>query len=309
MRITHGIAPNGSSRVLTLGNFDGLHLGHQAMVARLQSIAEARGLPACVLTFEPHPREFFAPAQAPTRLTSLREKAELLRGMGVDQMHVCRFDRTFASLGAEDFVRRVLVDTLGACHVLVGDDFRFGKGRSGDIALLRRMGVDHDFACESLPTVAPDGGRASSTRVREVLAAGDMQAAARLLGRPYSISGRVVGGDRIGRTLGFPTANLQLRHNRPPVSGIFVIEAHGIDGRAWPGVASLGVRPTVTDSGRPVLEAFVFDFHGDLYGRRLRLDFLHKLRDEEKYPDLDRLRSAIAADVEAARHFHRQRHG
>jgi riboflavin kinase/FMN adenylyltransferase len=171
------------------------------------------------------------------------------------------------------------------------------------------MGASLGFGCESLPTVAPDGARASSTRVREALAGGDMEAAARLLGRPYSISGRVVGGDRIGRTLGFPTANLQLQHNRPPVSGIFVVEAHGIDGRAWPGVASLGVRPTVTDSGRPVLEVFVLDFHGDLYGRRLRLDFLHKLRDEEKYPGLDQLRSAIAADVEAARHFHRQRHG
>jgi len=311
MRISHGLQPSGSParapHAVTIGNFDGLHRGHQAMLARLKEEAEKRGLPSCVLTFEPHPREFFAPAQAPARLSSLREKSELIRAAGIDRLHVCRFDRRFASLSPDEFIERVLVGTLGARWLLVGDDFRFGARRAGDFALLKETGARLGFEVESLPTISVEGKRASSTAVREALAAGDMQHAAELLGRPYSISGHVMHGDKLGRQIGFPTANIQLQHNRPPLSGIFAVEIYGLNGAPLQGVASLGTRPTVHENGRPTLEVFIFDFRDDLYGRRLRVDFLRKLRDEEKYPDLDSLINQINRDVDNAKNFFKRR--
>lgn len=309
MRITHGFRPLGTPHAVTIGNFDGLHLGHQAMLARLQDVARARGLPSCVLSFEPHPREFFAPKQAPARLSSLREKAEHLQRLGIDRLHVFRFDRAFSALTAEAFIERVLGTTLEARYVLVGDDFRYGAKRAGDFALLKQAGETLGFDAEFLPTVEVAGERSSSTAVRQALAAGELEHAARLLGRPYSISGRVVHGDKLGRDIGFPTANIQLKHNRPPLMGIFAVELYGLNGAPLPGVASLGRRPTVKGADAvPVLEVHLFDFKAEIYGRRVRVDFLHKLRDEAKYPDLDTLVAQIRRDVDNARHFLEQRH-
>jgi riboflavin kinase/FMN adenylyltransferase len=307
MRISHGLHPSGSPasapHAVTIGNFDGLHRGHQAMLARLKEAAAQRGLPSCVLTFEPHPREFFNPAQAPARLSSLREKSELIRAACIDRLHVCRFNKSFSSLSPAEFIERVLINTLGTRWLLVGDDFRFGAGRAGDFALLKEAGAQLGFEVESLPTVSVENKRASSTAVREALAAGDMQHARELLGRPYSISGHVMHGDKLGRQIGFPTANIQLQHNRPPLSGIFAVEVYGLNGAPLQGVASLGTRPTVHENGRPTLEVFIFNFRDDLYGQRLHVDFLKKLRDEEKYPDLDSLIAQINRDVDNARAY------
>ncbi|OJW85661.1 bifunctional riboflavin kinase/FAD synthetase [Thiobacillus sp. 65-1402] len=304
MRITHGFNALGTPHAVTIGNFDGLHLGHQAMLARLQDVARTRGLPSCVLSFEPHPREFFTPEQAPARLSSLREKAECLQQQGIDRLHVFRFDRAFSALTAEAFIEQVLGRTLQARYVLVGDDFRYGAKRAGDFALLESLGQPLGFDAEFLPTVEIAGERASSTAVRNALAAGQLEHAARLLGRPYSISGRVVHGDKLGRDIGFPTANIQLRHNRPPLMGIFAVELHGLNGAPLAGVASLGKRPTVkSPDAVPVLEVHLFDFNADIYGRRVRVSFLHKLRDEEKYPDLDSLVAQIKRDVDNAKHY------
>jgi riboflavin kinase/FMN adenylyltransferase len=304
MRVTHGIpAAGGAPVALTIGNFDGVHLGHQAMLARLLTAARERGVEPCVLTFEPHPREFFAPDQAPTRLTSLREKLELLAAYGVARAHVCRFDFDFARNTAEDFVRRILVRGLAARWVMVGDDFRFGARRAGDIALLHAMAGEGGYEVAAMPTVGFEGKRVSSTAVREALAAGDLAHAAQLLGRRYTISGRVTGGDRLGRVLGFPTANVQMRHNRPPLAGVFAVEVHGLGPQALPGAASLGVRPTVAREPRPTLEVHLLDFDRVIYGEHVRVEFLHKLRDEEKYADVDTLRRQIALDVANVRRF------
>ncbi|MCB1914147.1 MAG: bifunctional riboflavin kinase/FAD synthetase [Rhodocyclaceae bacterium] len=287
--------------VLTIGNFDGLHLGHQRLLALLREKARALGLPATVMTFEPHPREFFAPANAPARLASLREKLIGLAEGGIDHAVVVRFDARIAALSAGEFIERVLVRGLATRHLYIGDDFRFGAGRRGDFAMLCEAGDQHRFRVEAMPTVAVDGERVSSSAVRHALADGDMAHAARLLGRPYSIAGRVVGGDRIGRTLGFPTANVQLRHRRVPLTGIFTVSVEGLGGGALPGVASIGQRPTVTDAGRTTLEVHLLDYDADCYGAHLRVNFLDKQRDEEKYPDLDLLKAQIARDAERAR--------
>ncbi len=305
MRMTHGWfgEPHPQQRPLavTIGNFDGVHLGHQSMLARLTARAASAGAAPAVLTFEPHPREIFTPDSAPTRLTSLREKLEILRGLGVARVHVCRFTKPFAALSAEDFVRRILVEGLHARYVLVGDDFRFGAKRAGDFALLTKLGEQHGFTAEALHTVEAAGQRASSTAVREALAAGDMATAAQLLGRPYSISGRVVGGDQLGRKIGYPTANIQLKHNRPPLTGIFAVRVQGLDQPDWPGVASLGTRPTVHANGRPTLEVHLFNFDQSIYRRHLRVEFLHKLRDEAKFPSLEALIAQIDEDARQAR--------
>ncbi len=303
MRITHGFTPLGTPHAVTIGNFDGLHLGHQAMLARLQDVARARGLPSCVLSFEPHPREFFTPEQAPARLSSLREKAECLQRMGIDRLHVFRFDRAFSALSAEAFIEQVLGTTLQARYVLVGDDFRYGAKRAGDFALLESLGQPLGFDAEFCDGRNRRRARLG-TAVRSALASGELEHATRLLGRPYSISGRVVHGDKLGRDIGFPTANIQLRHNRPPLMGIFAVELYGLNGAPLAGVASLGKRPTVkSPDAVPVLEVHLFDFNADIYGRRVRVSFLHKLRDEEKYPDLDSLVAQIKRDVDNAKHY------
>jgi riboflavin kinase/FMN adenylyltransferase len=308
MRVFGGIPAAGQTPVaLTIGNFDGVHLGHQAMLRRLKEAAHSLGVPATVMTFEPHPREVFNPAEAPARLTSLREKLELFRDHGVDQVYLCRFNRTFAAMSAEDFIQRILIDGLQVKWVLIGDDFRFGARRAGNYDMLCEAGDRHGFAVIAMHSVMSGDLRASSTAVRDALAAGDIELANRLLDRPYSISGRVVHGDKAGRKLGWPTANVQIKHNRPPLAGIFAVDLHGLGEKPLAGVASLGVRPTLKHDGRPTLEVHIFGFQGEIYGRHVRVDFLHKLRDERKFPSLDALVEQIGRDVEEAKEFHHHR--
>lgn len=309
MQILRSIPDIASSPIaLTIGNFDGVHLGHQAMLAKLRAAAAARGLPACVMTFEPHPREFFAPDKAPVRLTSLREKLELLAQHGVERVHLCRFNFALAQVTAEDFIERILVRGLGVRWLQVGDDFRFGARRAGDLNMLKAHAARHGYAVEAMATLELDGERVSSTAVREALAAGDMGKAGRLLGHPYRISGRVVRGDQLGRKLGFPTANVQMKHNRPPLTGIFAVEFRRGNGAPVQGVASLGVRPTVKAQGAAsVLEVYLFDFKEEIYGESVSVDFLHKFRDEAKYVDLETLKQQIARDVMDARNFFARR--
>ena len=295
---------------LTIGNFDGVHRGHQALLGKLGEAARGFGLPATVLIFEPHPREFFTPAAAPARLSSLREKLVLLAGHGVDRVHVCRFNRSVATLAASAFIEDGLVRGLGMRWLAVGDDFRFGAMRSGDFALLQAASHEFGFRLESLPSVLIDGRRVSSSAAREALAAGDLAAAEVLLGRAYAINGRVVRGDGIGRTLGFATANVQLRHNRPPLTGIYAVQVAGLGAKAVAGAASLGVRPTINAMGKMTLEVHLLDFDRNIYGRHVRVDFLRKIRDEEKYDDLETLKAQIARDVAATRKFFLERkHG
>ncbi len=292
-----------SPTVLTIGNFDGLHLGHRAMLARLATKACDLSLPAAVMTFEPHPRELFTPDKAPARLTSLREKLELLEACSVDRTYVCRFDRRLAALSADQFIDDILVRGLAVKHVIIGDDFRFGKGRSGDFAMLERVGQDKGFSCEAMHTVEVDGERVSSSAVRDALAAGELEHAARLLGRPYVIAGHVVHGGKIGRQLGFPTANIQLKRKRLPLTGVFAVAVSGVDKRHLPAVASLGVRPTLGLGLQPVLEVHLFDFDRDIYGAHLVVHFMHKLRDEMKFASLDLLKTQIARDVQNAQAY------
>ena len=304
MLIRRGLPAAAASPIaLTIGNFDGVHRGHLAMLGQLRLAAERRGIPPCVMTFEPHPREFFAPDKAPTRLTSLREKLELLAAHGVERAHVCRFNYAFAQITPQDFIERILVKSLAVRWLLVGDDFRFGARRAGDIVMLKQTAERLGFEVEAMASVTVAGERVSSTAVRTALAVGDLACAARLLGRSYSISGRVVRGDGLGRKLGFPTANVQLKHNRPPLTGIFAVEVAGVGVHPIRGAASLGVRPTVKQQGQPVLEVHMLDFGGELYGKHVRVEFLHKFREEEKYADLAALTRQIALDVENARRY------
>jgi riboflavin kinase / FMN adenylyltransferase len=303
-------SPDHQPVALTIGNFDGVHLGHKALLSRLLAEAKARGLPSAVVIFEPHPREFFTPDQAPARLTSLREKLELLAQLGVDRVHICRFNSKFAQMSASDFID-ALHKKLAVKYVLIGDDFRFGSGRSGDFALMEKIAIQQGFKVEAMHSVLYDGLRVSSTAVRAALASGHMRAAKRFLGRPYSISGRVVHGDKLGREIGFPTANVQMKHNRPPLSGIFVVRVTGSQAGSehispQHGAASLGVRPTVHANGRAVLEIHLLDFAREIYGQHICVEFLHKLRDEEKYPDLKSLTQQIALDVENTRKWFKE---
>ena len=301
MRIFRGLPAHAHGPIaLTIGNFDGVHRGHQAMLARLCEAADDLRLPPAVLTFDPHPREFFAPHQAPPRLLRLRQKLELFREFGVMQTFIARFDATLAALTPEAFIRDVLVRRLDAHWVLVGDDFRFGNARAGNLAVLRAHATT--FSVEGMRTVSVDHDRASSTAVRKALAAGDLAHAAALLGRPFSIAGRVAHGEKLGRKLGFPTANIELPQT-PPLTGIFAVRVHGLGTAPRTGVASLGVRPTVRADAKPLLEVFVLDFDADIYGRRVTVEFLHKLRDEEKYENLETLTRQIRVDVAQARNY------
>ena len=288
---------------LSIGNFDGVHSGHQAILNALRDRAAARGFSPGVMTFEPHPREFFAPMKAPTRLTSLREKLELFAATGMERVYLCRFNRKFADLGAQEFMR-LMLRQMNARLILVGDDFRFGAGRAGGLDDLR----DQGFEVETLTDVLVDDVRVSSTAIRAALAAGELGRAERLLGRPYSISGHVAHGDKLGRELGYPTANIYMRHERPPLFGIYAVKLSGLGGDL-PGVASLGVRPTTKADGKPLLEVHLFDFNRDIYGSHVRVHFLKKLRDEAKFPDLASLKRQIALDEQAARDFFKNEQG
>ena len=289
--------------VLTIGNFDGVHLAHRALLARLMATARQEQLVPTVLTFEPHPRDFFAPQTAPTRLSTLREKLELIAEEGIAQCYVCPFNARFAALSAEDFISRILVDKLHVRHLIIGDDFRFGAGRRGNFALLKKAGEHFGFRLEAMDSITFECERVSSSAVRAALAAGKMERAAQLLGRPYAIDGRVVQGNKLGRQFGFATANIRIKHDKPPLLGVFAVEVRGIDGLTLKGVANLGFRPSVNTSTKPLLEVHLFDFARDIYGTHLNVRFLKKLRDETTFPNFDALKAQIACDVEAAKHY------
>ena len=289
---------------LAIGSFDGVHLGHQAMLARAREAAGKRGLAPAALTFEPLPREFFTPLEAPTRLSSLAEKLAELERHGVAIATVERFDRRFASITAAQFEER-LASHYRARWLIVGPDFRYGARRQGDAASLLAAGTRLGFGVEILPAVTLDGARVSSTRVREALARADFDAAAQLLGRRYAICGRVVQGAKRGRAMGFPTVNVRLARPKPALNGIFAVKCFGVASRGLEGVASLGTNPAVRDGGPATLEAFLFDFSGDLYGRRISLEFVKKLRDEAHFASMDALAEQIRRDCDAAREVFR----
>jgi len=296
---------------LTIGNFDGVHRGHQAMLALLRSEAEHRGLPSCVMTFEPHPRDYFAraagkPELAPARIATLRDKLSELERCGIDQVVVLRFDQALASLSPEAFIVDMLVRGLGARYILVGDDFRFGARRAGDYAMLDAAGPAQGFDVARMKSYEVHGLRVSSSAVRQALAAGDMAQVESLLGRSYSISGHVVHGRKLGRELGFRTLNLRFAHAKSAAMGIYAVRTHGLGEQPLDGVASLGVRPTVEDAGRVLLEVHCLDWPARLgaegaYGKLVRVELLHKLRDEARFDGLDALTAAIAQDVQDAR--------
>lgn len=303
MRVFRGHSrPVPAPVVLAIGNFDGVHLGHAALVKRLAQVAEALDLAPMVLTFEPHPREFFAPDSAPARLTTLREKLELLGECGARQAMICPFNAAFAALSADEFIEQVLVRGCQVRHLIIGDDFRFGRGRAGDFGLLLEAGQRFGFTVEAMGSVTADGERVSSSAVRRALLAGDMEHAARLLGRPYIIDGQVSHGQKLGRQIGFATANLRIKHNPLPMTGVFAVEVSGLGDKPLAGVANLGVRPTVGGT-KPLLEVHLFDFDRDIYGAHISVRFVHKLRDEQRFPNIDALKAQIAADAAAARAF------
>jgi riboflavin kinase / FMN adenylyltransferase len=305
-----GLAP---ACALTIGNFDGVHRGHQAMLALLTNEARHRGVPSCVLTFEPHPRDFFAaragkPEAAPARIATLRDKLVELAGCGIDQLVVLRFDEHLARLAPQAFIDDVLLQGLGARYVLVGDDFRFGAQRAGDYAMLDAAGDAQGFDVARMQSYEVHGLRVSSSAVRQSLQGGDMDRATALLGRPYSVSGHVLHGAKLGRDLGFRTLNLRFAHRNPAAMGIFAVRTHGLADEPLEGVASLGKRPTVDDSGRVLLEVHCFDWPAGLgaeggYGKLIRVELMHKLRDEARYDSLDALTAAIAQDAAQARGY------
>ncbi len=314
MKVFRGL-PNAASRApcaLTIGNFDGVHRGHQALLARVREAATRLGVEAAVMTFEPHPREFFARlagdlSRAPTRIANLRDKLQALSDAGIDRVIVEHFNAHFASMSPQDFVEKVLVQGLHVKWLMVGEDFCYGAKRAGNLATLLEAGKKYGFHVEALPAITNDGQRISSSAVRNALATGDFALVAQLLGHPYSVSGHVIHGKKLGRTIGFPTLNLRVAHKRPALSGIFVVQVHGLADHPLPGVASFGVRPTIEDSGRVLLETHLFDYTQQCYGKLIRVEFLKKLRDEEKYIDLPTLTAAIERDADRARAYFAQR--
>jgi riboflavin kinase/FMN adenylyltransferase len=307
IRGLHNLKPRHHGCVATIGNFDGVHLGHQAVAGQLAEKAQALGLPALVILFEPQPQEFFRPDKSPPRLTRFREKWLALRRYSVDRVLCIRFDARFAAMEPEGFVSRVLVDGLGVQHLVVGDDFRFGKNRRGDFPLLQQMGQRYDFQVVNMHTVTIDGGRVSSTRVRAALNIGDLATAEKLLGRPYRMSGRVAHGLKLGRRLGIPTANIYVHRKATAITGVYVVEVFGLESEPWPGAANVGTRPTINGT-RTLLEIHLLDFDGHIYGKYLNVNFLHKLRDEERYDSLDELKMHMSSDLDRARAFFQDYH-
>lgn len=303
MLITRGfdsVHAAGRGCVVAIGNFDGLHLGHQAILAKLGERSREAQLPAAVLTFEPHPREYFAPLAPPARLMRLRDKVELLGAAGVSRVHVLRFGAALSKWDGVTFIERMLDRAMGAKRVVIGTGFRYGRGRAGDIPLLRVEGARRGYEVDEVPPQELGGERVSSTRVRMALAAGRLSEAKALLGRDFRISGRVIAGERLGRKLGFPTANIRLHRRVSPVAGIFAVRVSGAGPDRLPGVASIGTRPTVGGS-EWLLEVHLFDFERDLYRRRLAVDLIAKLRDEVHYPDLASMTEQMHRDAERAR--------
>ncbi len=290
--------------VATIGNFDGVHRGHQALLEQLDRRSQAFNLPSLVLTFEPQPAEFFAKGVATPRLTRFREKVYYLVQRGVEKVWVLRFNAALAALTAEAFIEEILCARLKIKHLIVGDDFRFGQARQGDVALLKKAGERLNFSVEIMPSVQIEGQRVSSTRIRQALNVADHALAERLLGRPYCMLGRVVYGDQLGRVLGFPTANIYLHRRETAVKGIYVVRLHGIAKTGLPGVANVGTRPTIGGT-RTLLEVHIFDFAETIYGRQVEVEFCKKLREEERFDNLDLLKEQMLKDAEQARAYFR----
>ena len=297
IRELHHLQSLGEKSVVTIGAFDGVHRGHQAILQQVKDAARRLQLPSVVMTFEPQPREYFSAERAPARLMRLREKIDVLLEMGIDRVVCLQFNRQLRNLSARDFIDVVLVQGLAVKQLIVGDDFRFGCDRSGDFAMLTEQGLSADFEVNDTATLEIDGQRVSSTLVREVVESADFERAAQLLGRPFSISGVVGYGQQLGRELGFPTANVQLNRFRAPLSGVFAVKVT-VAGKIYRGAANVGVRPTVGDLVKPILEVHLLDFSGDLYGQRIAVEFVHKIRDEKKFNGLDQLVATITQDIE-----------
>ncbi|WP_160154513.1 bifunctional riboflavin kinase/FAD synthetase [Microbulbifer sp. ALW1] len=309
IRGLHNLRPGHRECVATIGSFDGVHLGHQAIISQLRARAAERKLPSVAIIFEPQPHEYFSGEKAPARLMRFKEKVLALFDAGVDRVLCLQFNERLRSLGAEAFIQQVLVDGLGVRHLVVGDDFRFGCDRSGDYRLLQKAGADAGFTVEDTATLEIAGERVSSTRIREALQNADFALAEQLLGKPYRITGLVARGRALGRQLGAPTANVRLHRYRSPLVGVYTVTAKRTDGSPMSGscmevagVANVGFRPTVEGEGaKPLLEVHLFDFSGDLYGREIAVTFCHKLRDEEKFESLEILKQKIAEDIENAK--------
>ncbi len=301
IRGLHNLRPEHKGCVATIGNFDGIHLGHQAVLGQLLDKANELCLPALLMTFEPYPQEYFS-QQCPPRLTRFREKVEMLRHYSLQRLLCVRFDQRLAQQSAAQFIDEILIRDLGVRHLVIGDDFRFGRGREGDFELLRRAGEDKGFSVARMLTYQEGGERVSSTRIRQVLASDRLDEVKHLLGRPYRMSGRVAHGDKRGRTIGFPTANIHLHRRASPVSGVYAVEMYGIEGEPVPGVANVGIRPTVNGT-RAQLEVHLFDFEGDIYGRHVQVEFHHKIRDEQKFDSFEALKQQIHRDSHQARAF------
>jgi len=306
IRGLHNLTPALRGCAATIGNFDGVHLGHQAVLGQLAERAAALHLPTTVIIFEPQPQEYFAPEQAPPRLTRLREKLVALRRFSVDRVLCLRFDRALAELSAEQFVQRVLIDGLGVRYLVVGDDFRFGKDRAGNFDFLTRTGERTGFQVAHMHSFELNGARVSSTRIRTALRQGDLHAAEQMLGRGYRMLGRIAHGDKRGRTIGFPTANLFLHRHSTPVQGVFAVEMYGLDIEPHYGVANVGTRPTV-DGTRTLLEVHLFDFADDIYGRQVAVEFVHKIRAEKRFDSFPELKAQIEQDAQQARDFFTER--
>ncbi|AIU67787.1 bifunctional riboflavin kinase/FAD synthetase [Vibrio coralliilyticus] len=306
IRGIHNIKAHHSGCVLTIGNFDGVHLGHQAVLRQVSEQAAKLGLPATVMTFEPQPLELFAKEKAPARLTRLRDKFVQLSKLNIERLLCVNFNKRFANQTPDEFISDLLVKRLGVKFLVVGDDFCFGKGRKGNFKMLKEAGEKHGFEVVSTQSFCLEQLRVSSTAIREALASDELNSAAEMLGRDYSISGRVSHGRKLGRTIGFPTANIPLKRCVSPVSGVYVVEALGLGGKSIGGVANIGNRPTV-NGVRQQLEVHLFDFQANLYGKQLEIVLLHKLRDEHKFDSFEALKQQIELDAEAARVWLRQR--
>ena len=302
IRGLRNIKPRHRGCVATIGNFDGVHRGHQALLKKVQQKAQALQVPSLVITFEPHPLEFFAPDKAAPRLTRWREKFSALADCGIDRVLVVRFDEHFAKLTAEEFIEQVLCKYLGIQHIIIGDDFRFGNKRQGDFEFLKNAGARLGFGVENMPSYTMDGERVSSTLVRDALVAGNHAQVKKLLGRPYSMMGRVVYGDQRGRVLGFPTANIYLHRAVTPVRGVYTVQMQGIADHSLPGVANVGIRPTIGGT-RALLEVHLFDFNQEIYGRHVQVEFCEKIRDEKKFDNLDLLKAQIGQDATTAKNY------
>ncbi len=284
---------------VTIGNFDGVHRGHQLVISQLKRVAAEAGLPTVVIIFEPQPIEFFAPDRAPKRLSRFREKISFLKSQEIDYLLCLRFDAGLAEQSAEDFVQQVLIERLNTRHLVIGDDFHFGKNRQGNFEFLQTHGERFGFVVDATETLLVDGERVSSTRIRGLIEAGDFEQAAELLGRPYSLSGRIAHGQKLGRQLGYPTINIKMGDKALIVKGIFAVGVKGIDNRWLPGVASIGTRPTVNGVDT-ILEVYILDFDRDVYGYSVEVEFLHKIRDEKKFDSLEELTIHIGRDTEQA---------